>query len=188
MGRKPTGIREKILSTAEKLLLEGGIKKLAQPQLAKITGIPQGHITYYFPTRSDLILAIANKSFENMANILQTHATIKDKVKKTVLDLGIANITNRERTRMWIGLLVESDENSTLRAELEQKLRAAKKLMALTLMKDTHDKDTVVYLAFLWGLAIMHYMDHDMTEDDLRSYLQHFIEMSKVEGLSTSID
>jgi len=60
-------VREKILASAVKLLEKQGIKKLAQPQIAKEAGVPQGHITYYFPTRADLLLAVADRSMQAVA-------------------------------------------------------------------------------------------------------------------------
>ncbi|MGZ3723652.1 MAG: TetR family transcriptional regulator, partial [Bdellovibrionales bacterium] len=56
---KRENVREKILKTAVALLGECGIRKLAQPQIAKSAGVPQGHMTYYFPTRSHLLIAVA---------------------------------------------------------------------------------------------------------------------------------
>ena len=54
--------RERILDTALALLKELGYDKLTQPQVAKAAGITQGHLTYYFPTRSNLLLALAEHS------------------------------------------------------------------------------------------------------------------------------
>ena len=51
--------RSDILEAAIDLLREGGFRDLTQPKVAAKAHITQSHLTYYFPTRSDLLQAVA---------------------------------------------------------------------------------------------------------------------------------
>lgn len=59
-ANKPKNIdlRQFILNTALDIVGTEGIKRLTQPRLAKMTGLRQSHLTYYFPKKSDLFLAL----------------------------------------------------------------------------------------------------------------------------------
>lgn len=52
-------VKDSILIAGMTLLKEKGIAALTQPQVAKAAGVKQSHLTYYFPTRTDLLLGIA---------------------------------------------------------------------------------------------------------------------------------
>lgn len=162
---KRENVREKILKTAVKLLGDCGIRKLAQPLIAKTAGVPQGHMTYYFPTRSHLLIAVAERSFETVTEtFLKAAATAGVKVKESLL-LAAPLIKNRDRTRMLVGLLVESDENSDLRAKLQQQIAFSRELIAMALKKDENDAEVRIVQATIFGLGVQHYLD-DSAEAD----------------------
>src|SRR6476661_1559780 len=117
---KRENIREKILKTAVDLLGDCGIRKLAQPLIAKTAGVPQGHMTYYFPTRSQLLIAVAERSLESVAEMVLKKATGAGVKVRDSLAMTAFLIKNHSRTRMLVGLLVESDENPDLRAKLQE--------------------------------------------------------------------
>src|SRR3712207_5502484 len=60
--------RTRILDAALGLLAEGG--ELTQPRVARAAGVRQSHLTYYFPTVTDLLQAVARHSFEKLAREL----------------------------------------------------------------------------------------------------------------------
>jgi AcrR family transcriptional regulator len=56
--------RKKILEAGLNILREQGLAGLTQPRLAAITGLRQSHLTYYYPTRADLLAAAARVAIE----------------------------------------------------------------------------------------------------------------------------
>lgn len=60
------GIKGDILTAGSMLLREKGVTALTQPQVAQAANIKQSHLTYYFPTRASLLLAIAGFTFSAM--------------------------------------------------------------------------------------------------------------------------
>ena len=59
--------RTQILEAGLALLREEGLSALTQPRIAARTGLRQSHLTYYYPTRSDLLSAVARSAVEAQA-------------------------------------------------------------------------------------------------------------------------
>jgi AcrR family transcriptional regulator len=51
-------VPERLLSAALKLLQTEGLQAMSQARVAAMAGLRQSHLTYYFPTRKDLIVAL----------------------------------------------------------------------------------------------------------------------------------
>src|SRR5580658_8358896 len=56
--------RKEILDAGIALLREQGLAGLTQPRVAAMTGLRQSHLTYYYPTRADLLAAVARVAME----------------------------------------------------------------------------------------------------------------------------
>lgn len=54
-------VKDNILQAGCTLLRERGVGALTQPQIAQAAGVKQSHLTYYFPTRTDLLVAVAEQ-------------------------------------------------------------------------------------------------------------------------------
>ena len=59
--------RTQILEAGLALLREEGLSGLTQPRIAARTGLRQSHLTYYYPTRSNLLSAVARSAVEVQA-------------------------------------------------------------------------------------------------------------------------
>jgi AcrR family transcriptional regulator len=175
---KPNMVREKILKAAVSLLGECGIKKLAQPQIAKKAGVPQGHMTYYFPTRSDLLLAVAERSLASIANKIS-----KSSSKQTLspVELVLPLIKDKSRTRMLIGLLVESDENKILKDKLQQQTEIAKALIAIVSGRSSDSAEVLLTHATIIGLGIQNYLGSESVdfEKQINQALELLIKQSQ---------
>src|ERR1051325_11984690 len=92
-------VRERILQAALALLAESGAHELTQPRVAKAAGVLQSHLTYYFPTRADLLQEVARYSIEKLAGELE-HA------RPGALPLEIAaGAAGKRRSRRMVRLL-----------------------------------------------------------------------------------
>lgn len=74
--KKPQQIRskamvDKILSAAEKLLLEVGINNLSTNKIAKQAGISVGSLYQYFPNKESIVAQLADHHIEQMSNQLE---------------------------------------------------------------------------------------------------------------------
>jgi AcrR family transcriptional regulator len=152
-------VREKIIKTAVSLLRECGIRKLAQPQIAKKAGVAQGHMTYYFPTRSDLLVAVAERSLAEIADsVLKNAAASAEDRASHSLSLLLPLLKDKSRTRMMIGLLVESDENEALKIKLQEQTTMAKSLIGMVLDQAPESAPVTLVHAAILGLGVQHYL------------------------------
>lgn len=70
--------REEILKIALKLFNEKGIDKVKTRDIAKATNISLGNLTYYFPTKSDIVLALTEEVVGTINEALSRIETGKD--------------------------------------------------------------------------------------------------------------
>lgn len=151
-------VREKILRAAVRLLGDCGIRKLMQPQIAKKAGVPQGHMTYYFPTREDLLLAVAERSIETIvAQVMKSLADRKNSASEDMCSLLAPILKDEQRTRMMIGLLVESDENKKLRTQLHKHSETAHQLIGMSVNKEPTSDEVWFLHAALLGIGLLYY-------------------------------
>ena len=61
-GDTKEGVKQRILRTALELIQTEGFFALTQKRVAKLACVRQSHLTYYFPTRSDLLKAVGEES------------------------------------------------------------------------------------------------------------------------------
>jgi AcrR family transcriptional regulator len=160
MARDPEGVRERILDAGVRLLREAGIRALSGSQVARHAGLSQSHLTYYFPRRTDLLVAIGRHSLGGVLEQLRgffgaSEMPLRDQtVRDRVLLLLRPLLEDRARTRMMLGLLVESEDDGDLRTVLRENSGFLRGAVALALSRPTDHPDVDIVLATLWGLGI----------------------------------
>src|SRR5919204_4462467 len=117
-------VRERILQAALALLAESGAHELTQPRVARAAGVRQSHLTYYFPTRADLLQAVAHYSIENLAGQLE-HA------RPGALPVEIAaGAADKRRARVMLGLVSAADREAKIKQRLRKFIADIRKRMA----------------------------------------------------------
>jgi len=114
-----TDVRTRILDAALGLLAEHGFIELTQPKIAKAAGVRQSHLTYYFPTRSDLLKAVAIHSIESLLGSIAARASSGPFTPERFAQMAGEALNDKRRTRVMLGLIVSSDEDR----EIKQFLR-----------------------------------------------------------------
>jgi AcrR family transcriptional regulator len=151
-------VKEKILDAAVALLSRHGGKKLAQIPIAKEAGVPQGHLTYYFPRRIDLLAAVAQRYVERMAHDVMT--------MEDPLELVTRVVSGRDRTRMLIALFQESESDKKLRKVMQDSATQLRTGTARLLGKDPDDPEALLVQACIWGLALQHLLYDERSQKD----------------------
>ncbi len=163
-SRPRSNLREEILDAAVRILRESGVKMLAQSRVARAAGIPQGHLTYYFPRRSDLLAAVARRTVEQAAKELQGFLESDGwrgagaDLRRKALAIVAFLVKDRERTRLLIGLLVEAEDDPALREVLIANFGLLREVLARGLGRKPDDPDVEIAIATLWGLGLQHLM------------------------------
>ena len=113
-------IRTRILEAALRLLGEGGAQ-LTQPRVSKEAGVRQSHLTYYFPTVTDLLQAVARHSFRSLAKEL---GGAQSGARAATLAKGIAaGSRDKRRVRLMLNLVQSVDRDATLKPGMRRFVR-----------------------------------------------------------------
>ena len=107
-------VRERILQAALRLLAESGAHELTQPRVAKAAGVRQSHLTYYFPTRGDLLQEVARYSIGRLAGQLEH-------TKPGALPENIAaGAADKRRARVMLGLVGAADRDPKIKQRMRK--------------------------------------------------------------------
>lgn len=112
----PTRTRERILHAAFVLLNEDGFSALTQQHVCERAGIRQSHLTYYFPTRNDLLRETAVFGCETMlaamAKVTEAQQLTLSEVREYLFSVEEAD---RGFGRLMAALVAASDEDPRIK-------------------------------------------------------------------------
>lgn len=151
-------VKETILAAGDALLREQGIAALTQPRVAMAAGVKQSHLTYYFPTRADLLLGIAERAITTLiANLSEprAHQASPTALAATIADTMVTGVP----PRVIIGLVVAADADPEIRKRLRKLVRTVRGRIAALLEKTglaTDPDAALLFHATVVGLALMH--------------------------------
>ncbi len=152
------GIKDDILMAGSTLLREKGVTALTQPQIALAANIKQSHLTYYFPTRSSLLLAIAEFTLSRLMD------EVAAELKTDPRDRALAEVLSRIMIegfppRVFIGLIVAADSDPDIHKLLRRLIRRVRTAIQHLLDQAgiAADPESVkLFHATMVGLAVMH--------------------------------
>ena len=114
-----TDVRKRILDAALGLMAEHGFMEVTQPKIARAAGVRQSHLTYYFPTRGELLKALALHSIETLLGPLAAGASAGKLTPELFAQVTGEALADKRRARVMLGLIVSSEEDR----EIKQFLR-----------------------------------------------------------------
>jgi AcrR family transcriptional regulator len=148
-------VRERLLEAALKLLAESGAHELTQPKVSKAAGVRQSHLTYYFPTRADLLQEVARYSIEKLAGQL-AHA--RQHSPSQVAQGIAAGSADKRRVRVMLGLVTAADRDPKIKARLRKFIAELRQMMTPALAAGglETDPDSVAFFhSVVVGCAIL---------------------------------
>lgn len=160
-------VRQRILDAALALLAEHGFTEVSQPKVAKAAGIRQSHLTYYFPTRGDLLKAVAVYSIESMLGALAAGASAGKLTPELFAQFAGEMLADKRRARVMLGLIVSSDEDREIKQFLRDfivKVRMAVANVAKMLGKEPDATSIAAFHMLLVGATIL-----NVARDDANS-------------------
>lgn len=104
--------KQKILNAALQVLMDSGFAALTQTRVAEAAGVGQGHLTYHFPTRSDLLKAVVDESKTRMASLREgpEGPITLDDLREILIGYGLSP----HFPRLMLALTVAADEDPSL--------------------------------------------------------------------------
>ncbi|MCB1895763.1 MAG: TetR/AcrR family transcriptional regulator [Zoogloeaceae bacterium] len=143
--------RSRILDAGTALLNDEGLAAVTQTRIARAAGLRQSHLTYYFPTRADLLLALAEHSVDQALVGVQTH---RAELPGALVD-GAMYLP---RVRMLASLVLAADQDPALRPVLERLVAHLRDALADVLrslgLRGT-EAEALTLQATLTGLALL---------------------------------
>lgn len=146
-------VKQDILDAGVRLLYTQGIASLTQPRIAREAGVRQSHLTYYFPTRNVMILAIAEHSIEKLLS--ETEPTDDP---RSAADQMADQMLNSPQMRVVQGLQMAADADPELRESLNGFIVRMRERMAWVLSQQQlphTPMHTLIFHAVLIGLGTM---------------------------------
>ena len=143
--------RQDIINAGLVVLREHGLSGFTQPRVAAEAGVRQSHLTYYFPTRVDLLSGVARSAIDSQlravdavceASTIQAAATAIAKVA-----------TRHENTRVIMALAQAADQEPPLR-ELFRELADGIILRAGNLLENLNITPTDEHCYLLHALSV----------------------------------
>ena len=163
---QPAGARERILDAALAVLRTGGVRQFTQTAVAERAGLRQSHLTYYFPTRPELLEATVMTFVNSIACGIGRTITAEAKTPHDVLPELAKAIAQHEHMRMFIGVLVEADDDPVLRGIVGRGTKRMEAALAEALGGPDAATRARVALATLWGLGLYSFAMRPKGSDD----------------------
>lgn len=141
-----------------KLLKEKGIAALTQPQVASAAGIKQSHLTYYFPTRTDLLVGIAGQAIDRTMEEI-TARLVEKPDQATLADTFANAMISGVPPRVMIGLIVAADADPAIHKPLRKLIKHVRAQVQTMLAKSglaSSPEAALLFHATVVGLAVMH--------------------------------
>ena len=159
-------VRARILDAAVHVLETQGAKGFGQVRVAREAGLQQGHLTYYFPKKSDLVVAVLERLSERargeFQRVLARSGPLDAAASEELFyDLVRTLLRDRKRSRIIVALLAGSADDPDVRQALALQTRAQRAVMATLLGRDADDLDVHLALAALRGLGIENLLEPD---------------------------
>lgn len=176
----PPDIRDRILDAALIVLRREGIRHFTQTRVAEEAEVRQSHLTYYFPTRAELLEATAQRVLDGVtAHIAEMARTVPGWGTGPLLTALTRRMVGAEHMRMFVAMIVEADRDPAVRALM---LRGADRVHAALTealgggapnARKARAIQTAIWGLGLYSFALRPTPDVDPT-DDVLNYLEEF--------------
>ena len=151
-------IRHKLLDAALEVLLCKGIQAFTQARVAERAGVRQSHLTYYFPTRSDLLKAVVESGSQV---VLETMGATSALLPPSLADFRQAmteHVCGTRMPRLMMALSVASDEDPTLKlwmAEFESRIQESMRRALLHYGLSLDANELALFHATVVGISVL---------------------------------
>lgn len=148
-------VRNRILEAALELLARSGTQELTQPRVSRVAGIRQSHLTYYFPTRADLLQGVARHSIDALARELLRASRARP---GSLADGLAAGTADKRRARIMLGLVTAADRDHAIKRRMRRFIRELRGRMVPLLEAGGIDVDpgSVAFLhSVIVGCAVL---------------------------------
>ena len=177
----PLEIRDRILEAAVHVLRNDGVQQFTQTRVAERAKVRQSHLTYYFPTRQELLEATAERVLDKVTgDIADAARTIPNWGIGPMLGLLVERMGATSHMRMFVAMVVEADRDPAVRALIQRGTERVHAALTAALGGGEQDaRRARVIQTAVWGIGLYTFAlrpspDVDPTDDALNQ-IEEFI-------------
>lgn len=166
----PPDVRDRILEAALHVLHTEGVRRFTQTRVAQQARVRQSHLTYYFPTRAELLEATAARLLDRVtAQIAEAGKTVADWDAGPLLAMLAEQMAGLDHMRMFLAMLVEADRDPAIRALMIRGSTRVREAVAAAIGgPDAEARARVIQVA-LWGLGLYTFAHRPTPDVDPRN-------------------
>lgn len=156
--------RSRLLEASIRVLLAEGMHALSQTRVAHEAGLRQSHLTYYFPTRVDLLKAVVEFADAWIIGMVEGRPEALPRSLAELRDRLVAPVIDRTMPRLMLAMQVAADEEPGLHewmrgfdARMQERLVAVMAGFGLR----PNPSDFALFHASMIGIAVQNAWRHD---------------------------
>jgi AcrR family transcriptional regulator len=113
-------VREKLIAAGLWVLREEGLAAFTQPRVCRQAAVRQSHLTYYFPTRMDLLVAVAERAVQDRLAVIA--ASVDEAIDEPrAASAAVARaIASTENNRAFLALAEAADQEPRVQAAFRE--------------------------------------------------------------------
>lgn len=172
--RKDTAgsLRKRILDAALEIMATEGLKRLTQPKVASAAGIRQSHLTYYFPKKVDLIVALLDEHVHGEGSQASSAHDHHDAGHiGPALELVASD---RKRISFFLNLIVEAEQEPALRRVVHEHMTAFDAVVARAYGRKVGDPDVEAFVDSLRGFGMKQLLRDGTKDIDIDALASRF--------------
>jgi len=151
----PPDVRDRIIEAALHVLHTEGVQKFTTTRVAQRAKVRQSHLTYYFPTRAELLEATAARLLDRVtAQIAAVGQTVADWDAGPLLTMLADQMAGHDHMRMFLAMLIEADRDPAVRALMIRGSARVRDAVAAVIGGPDADARARVIQVALWGLGL----------------------------------
>jgi len=182
--------RQQLIEAALDILLRDGIQGFSQSKVARQAGLRQSHLTYYFPTRNDLLKVVVEHGCQLVINSLAPGAA-PDERSLEEFRLGMCDkVCDSGIARMMVAITVAAEEDPSLKSwisDFDRRMFDNKTQTFKRLGIEASEQDMALFHATVAGIAIRN-LNSNTDEERMaarRNFLHAFDRLLRDAGLKS---
>jgi AcrR family transcriptional regulator len=148
--------RQLILDQALAIAMEDGLQSVTQTGVAHAVGIRQSLLTYYFPRKSDLLVALLESSHRDAAKPRTRSSGLSDDNENPAAGLALVEklFLDTKKISFFLGFVGQAMDDIELQKILSQHLAVFEKELAKQLGRQPGDEAVQSFLDHLRGACL----------------------------------